>query len=120
MRKKQIKNGTHSGIGCIYSKQTEYLRNQLPHIANSDRIVNAILKYTDLIREEVIEHLYWGEGPIIEILDVSTICNDCDNNTIGLFKTSTPHTIYLDIYMVNTMEATEPGSLMGDALIYFG
>lgn len=97
---------------------TEYLRNKLPNIASNKRIVDAILKYTDLSREQIKEELQWGEGPTVEIAQLNNFEN-LDSKTIGYFNANSPNTIFLDIDMVKTIESTEPGTLMGDALIFW-
>lgn len=91
----------------------------MPNLANNTYIIDNILEYTDLTREQVIEHLRWGQGPTIEIVQVQNICSDCSDYTVGLFKTSSPNTLFLDIDMINTMEATQSGTIVGDAFIFW-
>lgn len=94
------------------------MRNQIPNLAFNDHIIDQIMKYTDLTKAEIIEHLKWGQGPTIEIIQLDNACGDCNNNVLGMFSLSTPNILYLDIDLINTMENSQSGTIMGDAFIF--
>jgi hypothetical protein len=50
-----------------YPKLTEYLKNQLPKVANNIAITRAFKKYTNMTDAQVKETFNWGEGPEIVI-----------------------------------------------------
>ncbi|EPR74065.1 hypothetical protein ADIWIN_0874 [Winogradskyella psychrotolerans RS-3] len=102
-----------------YPKLTEYLKNQLPTIKDNSTIVNAIKAYTDLTTAQIEQHLEWGEGPIVEIVQLDSFCTTCNSDTYGLFQSSSnPDTLYIDIDLVNDLENSTPNSVLANSFAF--
>lgn len=113
-----VKYPVGSNYETLYPKLTEYLKNRLPTIKDNQVIVNAIKKYTNLTTAQIQQHLQWGSGPTIEIVQLDNFCNSCSNGTYGLFKNSTPNTLYIDIDLVLDMENSTPNSNLANAFAF--
>jgi len=52
-----IKNPKNRKYETLYPKKTEYLKNQMPKVANSSKVTNAIHDITGLMMEKIIADL---------------------------------------------------------------
>ena len=117
-----IKYPHNSDYESKYPKLTEYLKNQLPNVANIPKITNAMHEFTQLPLSQIQKELQWGEGPEVHIaqLDNYPGCNTCNEDTVGYFdKPENPNKIFLDIDYVTQLEN---GTLIendNDAAIFF-
>ena len=102
-----IKYPKGSNYESTYKKLTEYLRKKLPNVANIPKITNAIHQFTQLPLNTIKNDLKWGEGPVLEIVQLDNYpnYNTCDEDTVGHFdKVDNPDKIFLDIDYVNQLE----------------
>lgn len=60
----------------------------------------------------------WGNGPIIEIVQLDNFCTSCSENTYGLFQGNNPNTLLIDQDLVNDLENTNAGSLLADSFSF--
>ena len=104
-----------------YHKLTEYLKNQIPKVADIPKIVNAINEFTQLPSDEIKNALKWGEGPVLHVsqLDNYPGCSTCSIDTVGYFDRENPDNIYLDIDYVNLIEDGNVTETDDDAYIFF-
>ena len=114
----EFKYPPDSNYEDLYPKLTEYLRNQIPNLAYNDYIISALEKYGDLSSEQIKEHLKWGNGPTIEIVQLANACDTCNNDTYGLFRTTAADILYLDLDLVLDLEESEPGTELADAFSF--
>ncbi|MER3374108.1 MAG: hypothetical protein RIM83_05675, partial [Allomuricauda sp.] len=100
-----------------YPKLTEYLKNQLPNVANISKITDAIHEFTQLPLNQIQHDLQWGEGPEVHIVQLDNYKpGETDDDTAGYFDSSTPDRIYLDVDYVNLVENENSDP---DALIFW-
>ncbi|SDQ11895.1 hypothetical protein [Flagellimonas zhangzhouensis] len=117
-----VKYPTGSNYHILYPKLTQYLKSQLPNVANIPKITNAIHQFTQLPINQIQNDLQWGKGPEVHIaqLDNYPDCNTCTEDTVGYFdKPENPNKIFLDIDYVAQLEN---GTLIendNDAAIFF-
>ncbi len=100
-----------------YPRLTEYLRNQLPKIADIPKIVDAMHEFTQLPKDRIRQDLQWGKGPIVEIVQLDNYDpGKTDSDTAGFFDDESPDRVLLDIDYVNLVEneTSDP-----DALIFW-
>ncbi len=106
-----------------YPKLTEYLKNQLPKVANIKKITSAIHKFTKLPLHQIQKELKWGEGPELEIvqLDGYPDCSTCNEDVVGHFSKKNPEKILIDIDFVNKLESGNIDEMEtdGDAFLFF-
>lgn len=110
-----IKYPVNSNYENQYPRLTEYLKNQLPTVANIPKITNAIHEFTQLPLTQIQNDLQWNEGPIVEIIQLDNYKpGETDANTAGYFDKSTPDRVYLDIDYVNLVEneTSDPDALL--------
>ena len=50
-----------------YQRLAQYLRNGIQDIANNPKIMNALMKYGQFSRQDIIKGLTWGDGPKINV-----------------------------------------------------
>lgn len=62
-----VKYPEGSNYETLYPKLTSVLKNDLPKIANNQRVIDAIHGITDAPKEKIKEALQWGKGPEIHI-----------------------------------------------------
>ncbi|WP_162623306.1 hypothetical protein [Confluentibacter sediminis] len=113
-----VKYPPNSNYAIQYPKLTEYLKIQLPTIKNNQFIINKIVQYGDLGQSEVKKHLEWGNGPIIEVVQLNNFCTGCDSDTYGLFKGNNPNTLYIDLDLVNDLENSTTGSQLANSFAF--
>ncbi|MER3376805.1 MAG: hypothetical protein RIM83_19340, partial [Allomuricauda sp.] len=100
-----------------YPKLTEYLKNQLPNVANMPKITSAIQDITGLSIASIKNDLQWGEGPEVHIIQLDNYDpGKTDEDTAGYFDKNTPYRILLDIDYVNLVENENSDP---DALIFW-
>tara|TARA_R110000796_G_scaffold848_3_gene3254 strand:+ start:4843 stop:6342 length:1500 start_codon:yes stop_codon:yes gene_type:complete len=102
-----------------YPKLTEYLKRQLPKVANIPKIMDAIHGFTKLPKDQIKNDLQWGEGPELHIVQLDNYNSDTDSDTMGYFDKEKPNQFFLDIDYVRQMEN---GTLIqndNDAAIFF-
>lgn len=109
----------NSNYNILYPQLTEYLKNQLPTVAEIPLIVNTISNITDLKVEQIKEDLKWGQGPTINIVQLDNFGENTSETTVGFFKASTPNDIYLDIDYVNGLENGTTTQYEKDALLFY-
>lgn len=99
-----IKYPPNSNYENIYPELTEYLKNELPKIANNQTIVNAIHDITETPKEIIREALRWGNGPEIWI-------SDLDGEKYGAYRghlyPADKNKLFLDEGLVNDIENLE-------------
>ncbi len=89
------------------------LINAFPLIKNNAFIVSKIEQYGDLTAQQIKKELEWGDGPIVDIVQLDNFCSTCGPNTYGLFEGNNPDTL-----LVNDLENTTPGSKLADAFSF--
>lgn len=93
-----------------YPKLTEYLKNQLPKIADNPTIVNAFKKFTNMTDAQVKETLTWGGDNSPEI-----VIEQLEERS-GKFEE--PNIIKIDIDLVNFLENAESGSEFSEKVLF--
>lgn len=111
-----VKYPLGSKYSKLYPKLTEYLKNQLPKIADNQFIVDKLVLYGDLNETQVKNRLKWGQGPTIEIVQLGVDSNG--NELHAKFNGNNPDTIFLDIDLVNDLENSNDGSEYADGLTF--
>ena len=114
-----IKYPENSNYENLYPKLTEYLKNKLPSVGDIPLIVNTINTITDLTSEQIKNDLKWGQGPIINIIQLDDFGVNTSEKTVGFFKATTPNNIYLDIDYVNKLENGSLTQYEKDALLFY-
>lgn len=104
-----VKYPVGSDYDSNYKKLTEYLKNQLPTLANNTAIVNAFKEYTNATTEQIEQILKWGDGPEIVIKQLESVS--------GHF--SEPNTLEIDIDLINNLENSVSGSTYSESLLFF-
>ncbi|MEZ4968905.1 MAG: hypothetical protein R2814_04450 [Flavobacteriaceae bacterium] len=102
-----------------YPKLTEYLKNQLPKVANISKITNAIRDITGLSLEQIKYDLKWDQGPVVEIVQLDNHCGQCNEDTVGRFDKTNPNILLLDIDFVNRLENDITLQQEEDAFMFF-
>lgn len=103
-----------------YPKLTEYLKNQMPKVANITKIVDAINEFTTIPIEDIKRDLQWGEGPIIEVVQLDTYRPGyTDEDTVGFFDDEIPDRVFLDIDYLNDLELRTTDQTVEDELLFF-
>ncbi len=91
-----------------YPEFTEFLKNEIPKIANNDKIINEIKGITDAPIETIKEALQWGKGPEIEIKQLG---GEGENELYGVYRGAhvpeLRNTLFIDIDLVNDLENLE-------------
>lgn len=112
-----IKYPPNSNYENIYPELTEYLKNELPKIANNQTIVNAIHGLTEAPKEIIQEALQWGKGPEIEIIQLG---GEGDNELYGSYRGHVNqaylNTLFLDIDLVEDFENIENSQDVTEAI----
>ncbi|UGU16389.1 hypothetical protein LS482_00635 [Sinomicrobium kalidii] len=114
-----IKYPKGSDYATRYPKLTEYLKNQLPKVANISRIVYAINHFTKLPISEIKRDLQWGSGPTLVIMQLDNYRETSSPDTAGLFDKNNPDNIYLDVDFVEQLENKTTDQMKEDALLFF-
>lgn len=116
-----VKYPEGSSYVSLYPKLTEYLKNQIPKVANIPKIVNAINEFTQLPNDEIKNALKWGEGPILHVQQLNNYpgCSTCGSDTVGYFDKNNPTNIYIDVDYVNLIENGNVTETDDDAYIFF-
>ena len=96
-----------------YPKLTDYLKNQISKITLNERIMLALQGYGQFTDKQIQDLLNWGDGPIIEILDISSVFN---KDAYGLFSPQTSNKLYLDKSLAEEMESSS--GIKSEALLF--
>jgi len=110
-----VKYPENSTYETDYPRLTEYLKNELPNIADNQIVVNLIHDYTDTPKETIKEALQWGKGPEIVITDLD---GDKVGSYRGFFDSSELNKLYLDTGLVLALE-NAPSIEASSALSFF-
>ncbi|MDC6363518.1 MULTISPECIES: hypothetical protein [Flavobacteriaceae] len=117
-----IKYPENNNYESQYPKLTEYLKNQLPTVANISKITNAIHEFTQLPLSQIQHDLQWGEGPEVHIVQLDNFCPTCSDDTAGHYDDENPENankIYLDIDIINDLESGQISETDADAFLFF-
>ena len=110
-----VKYPLGSKYSKLYPKLTEYLKNQLPKIADNDFIVNKMVQYGDLNEVQIKSILEWGKGPTIKIEQLGS--HD-GFEVYGKYSKLNPKEILVDIDLVNDLENSTSGSEFADGHMF--
>ncbi len=110
-----VKYPENSTYETDYPKLTEYLKNELPKIADNQMVVDAIHDYTDAPVEIIKDALQWGKGPEIIIDDLE---GERVGSYRGFFDSSELTKLHLDVGLVEALENT-PTIEASNALSFF-
>ncbi len=102
----------NSNYAAQYPKLTEYLKNQLPNLANEELIVDALKQYGSLTEQQIKDALTWGQGPIIEIVDMN-----CCLGSFGPNFGFDSNTLIISTELANVLENNI--TISNDALNFF-
>lgn len=109
--------------GCLTSERSkrQYTKQSVPKVANISKITDAIQEFTQLPLNIIKNDLKWGEGPILEIVQLDDYlgCSTCDDDTVGYFDEEQPSRIFLDKDYVNQIETGDVVETDDDAFIFF-
>jgi hypothetical protein len=111
-----VKYPPNSNYANLYPNLTEYLKNKLPQISNNDFIVNSIKKYTHLTKAQIEHGLKWNEGPTIKIEQLGLSSNN--GEIYGVFRSSEPTTLFIDIDLVNDLESSKGRGNLADSFSF--
>lgn len=109
----------NSNYDTLYPKLTEYLKNQLPKVAEIPLIVDTIKYLTGLTESQIKEDLKWGKGPIIHITQLDNFSENTSDKTVGRFEESEPDVLHLDIDYVNKLENSTASQGEKDAFLFY-
>jgi hypothetical protein len=98
---------------------TEYLKNQLPKVADIPLIVDTIKYLTGLSESQIKEDLKWGKGPTLHITQLDSFSENTSDKTVGRFEEVEPDVLYLDIDFVNRLENSTASQDEQDAFLFF-
>ncbi|PKV48986.1 zincin-like metallopeptidase toxin 3 of polymorphic toxin system [Aquimarina sp. MAR_2010_214] len=88
-----------------YPALTEFLKNEIPKIANNDKIINEIHGITDAPVETIKEALQWGKGPEIVIEQLHGEGNKEQYGAYrGTFNPELRNKLFIDIDLINDIE----------------
>lgn len=114
-----IKYPPNSNYDTLYPKLTEYLKNQLPKVADIPLIVDTIKGLTGLTESQIKEDLKWGKGPTIHITQLDNFSERTSDKTVGRFEESEPDVLHLDIDYVNKLENSTASQDEKDAFLFY-
>ena len=114
-----VKYPENSDYDSRYPKLTEYLKYELPKIANNQRIVDEINGITDVPKDVIKEALQWGKGPVIEIEQLG---HSGENEKYGVYRghvnSADINTLFLDVDLVNDIENLKNSQEFRDAIAF--
>ena len=100
-----IKYPENSNYETLYPKLTNVLKNDLPKIAQNQKVIDVINGITGAPKEVIEEALLWGKGPTIRIQQLG---GEGDAEKYGSYRGHLSDdyldTLFLDIDLVNEFE----------------
>ena len=113
-----VKYPVNSNYETLYPKLTSLLKDDLPKIANNQKIIDAIHGITEAPKETIKEALKWGKGPTIQIQQLG---GEGEAEKLGSYRGHLSdeflNTLFLDIDLVNDFENSNAPE-MSDALAF--